>query len=111
MPEAAPYGSWRSPITAALIAAGAVPLGGVELVGDDVYWLEGKPLEGGRYVLVRQARGGSRVELTPAPFNVRTRVHEYGGGAHALHAGSAFFSNFSDQRLYRQTGDGAPAPI
>src|SRR5919201_4120291 len=111
MPEAAPYGSWRSPITAALIAAGAVPLGAVELEGDHTYWLEGKPLEGGRYVLVRQSADGSRAELTPAPFNVRTRVHEYGGGAYALHAGTVFFSNFSDQRLYRQTGDGAPTPI
>src|SRR5918911_4777293 len=111
MPQAAPYGSWRSPITAALIAAGAVPLGGVELVGDEVYWLEGKPLEGGRYVLVRQSADGARSELTPPSFNVRTRVHEYGGGALTLHDRTAFFSNFADQRLYRQDVGGEPRPI
>ena len=111
MSEPAPYGSWRSPITAALIAAGAVPLGSVDLVGDDVCWLEGKPLEGGRYVLVRQSADGARRELTPPGFNVRTRVHEYGGGAFTFHGGSVFFSNFADQRLYRQDDGGDPRPI
>jgi dipeptidyl aminopeptidase/acylaminoacyl peptidase len=111
MPEPAPYGSWRSPITASLIAAGAVPLGAVELVGQDVCWLEGKPLEGGRSVLVRQSADGSRRELTPPGFNVRTRVHEYGGGAFTVHGNTVFFSNFTDQRLYRQDRGGEPRPI
>jgi dipeptidyl aminopeptidase/acylaminoacyl peptidase len=111
MPEAAAYGSWRSPITAALIAAGAVPLGGAELLGDDTYWVEGKPLEGGRYVLVRQAKNDTPRELTPPGFNVRTRVHEYGGGAYTLHDRTVFFSNFADQRLYRQDDAGEPRPI
>jgi dipeptidyl aminopeptidase/acylaminoacyl peptidase len=110
MPQAAPYGGWHSPITAALVAAGEVPLGGTRIVGQDVYWFEGKPLEGGRSVVVRH-RNGQRAELTPAGFNVRTRVHEYGGGALATHGSTLFFSNFSDQRLYRQDDGGAPRAI
>src|SRR5713226_2026901 len=102
MPEAAPYGGWRSPITAASIAAGGVSLAFPDIVDGDVYWLEGKPLEAGRVVLVRQAADGSRQELTPKPLSVRTRVHEYGGGACVIHGQTVFFSNFADQRLYRQ---------
>jgi dipeptidyl aminopeptidase/acylaminoacyl peptidase len=111
MPEAAPYGSWRSPITAALIAAGEVPISAPDIVGEDVYWLEGKPLESGRLVLVRRAAEGAREELTPRPYNVRTRVHEYGGGAYVIHGSTIFFSNFADQRLYRQDLGQEPRPI
>jgi dipeptidyl aminopeptidase/acylaminoacyl peptidase len=111
MPEAAAYGGWRSPITAASIAAGGVALAFVDIVDGDVYWLEGKPLEAGRVVLVRQAAGGARQELTPKPLSVRTRVHEYGGGASVVHRRTAFFSNFADQRLYRQDSGMEPRPI
>jgi dipeptidyl aminopeptidase/acylaminoacyl peptidase len=111
MPQAAPFGSWQSPITAAAVAAGAVPLGQTSIVGQNVYWLEGKPLEGGRYVLVRHSPGSGRQELTPSGFNVRTRAHEYGGGAYVVHGSTAFFSNFTDQRLYRQDDGGEPRPI
>ena len=111
MPEAAPYGSWRSPITAAAIAAGEVAIAQPEIVGNDVYWLEGKPLEGGRVVVARQSADGSREELTPSPYYVRTRAHEYGGGAYAVHGGTVFFSNFVDQRLHRQDGGAAPWAI
>lgn len=108
---AAPYGSWESALTAEDIARGEIPLGQVEVDGEDVYWLEGRPLEGGRSVLVRQAADGSREVLTPSGFNVRTRVHEYGGGAYLLRAGTVWFSNFADQRLYRQDRGAAPRPI
>jgi dipeptidyl aminopeptidase/acylaminoacyl peptidase len=111
MPEAAPYGAWRSPITAASIAAGGVALSSAAISDGDVYWLEGKPLEAGRVVLVRLAPDGTRQELTPSPMSVRTRVHEYGGGAYAVHGNAVFFSNFADQRLYRQDARSAPAPI
>jgi dienelactone hydrolase len=111
MPEAAPYGSWQSPVTAASIAAGEVPLRSADIVGGDVYWLEGKPLEAGRVVLVRLAADGTRHELTPKPLYVRTRVHEYGGGEYLVDGSSAFFSNFADQRLYRQDLGGEPRPI
>ncbi|HEX8967258.1 MAG TPA: S9 family peptidase, partial [Chloroflexota bacterium] len=111
MATAAAYGSWRSPITAAAIAAGEVSLSSPDIANDDVYWLEGKPLEGGRIVVVRVGRNGSRQELTPAPFNVRTRVHEYGGGSYLIHHSSVFFSNFADQRLYRLDAGQAPRAI
>src|SRR5438270_13985709 len=112
MVEAAPYGGWQSPITAASIAAGAVPLTAPDLRDGTVYWLEGKPLEAGRIVVARATLDGSRAELTPAPLNVRTRVHEYGGGAYAVRDGTVYFSNFADQRLYRQDpGDAAPRAI
>ena len=113
VPHAAPHGGWRSPISAADIASSQVPLSFPEIVGRDVYWLEGKPLEGGRTVLVRLSADGDRQELTPPPYYVRTRVHEYGGGAYLV-AGdgqTAFFSNFADQRLYRQDYGNAPRPI
>src|SRR5229473_8034673 len=111
MPEAAPFGGWRSPITAGSIAAGGVSLAAPDIVDGDVYWLEGKPLEAGRVVLVRQAADGSRQELTPKPLSVRTRVHEYGGGACVVHGQTVFFSNFADQRLYRQDPGQEPRPI
>ena len=82
-----------------------------EIQGDDVYWLEGKPTEGGRVTVVRSTSKGERQELTPAPFYVRTRVHEYGGGAYMVHNGTVFFSNFGDQRLYRQEPGSEPRPI
>ncbi len=110
MPQAAPFGGWTSPVSAALVAAGEVPLGSTTIVDQDVYWLEGKPLEGGRYVLVRY-RDGQRTELTPPGFNVRTRAHEYGGGSFRVHGNTVFFSNFVDQRLYRQDDGGEPRAI
>jgi dipeptidyl aminopeptidase/acylaminoacyl peptidase len=110
-PQRAPFGSWQSPVTAASIAAGGVSLGSVEIVDGDIYWQEGKPLEAGRVVVVRRARDGNEQELTPQPFSARTRVHEYGGGAYVVHGSTLFFSNFADQRLYRQDRDADPRPI
>ncbi|MBB5371558.1 MULTISPECIES: S9 family peptidase [unclassified Janthinobacterium] len=106
----APYGAWPSPISAALVAAGASPLtqlalGGAD--GSDVYWLAGRASEAGRNTLLRQ-RGARVDELTPVPFNVRTRVHEYGGGAYVVDGDTVYFSHFADNRLYRQAGDSAP---
>jgi dipeptidyl aminopeptidase/acylaminoacyl peptidase len=106
-----PYGAWRSPITSELIVGEAIGLGAILVDGGDIYWLEGRPGEGGRSVLVRRAPAGGIEDLTPAPFSVRTRVHEYGGGAACVRGGMAFFSNFADQRLYRQTGGQSPEPL
>jgi dipeptidyl aminopeptidase/acylaminoacyl peptidase len=106
----APYGSWRSPITSERIVAEAVSLADVLLDGGDVYWVEGRPREGGRYVLVRAAPGGPE-DVSPAPFNVRTTVHEYGGGAATVTGGTAYCSHFPDQRLYRQEHGRAPEPL
>ena len=107
MPEVAEYGFWKSPITSDLIVREAVRLGGAYIEGDDVYWVEGRPAERGRYVLMRKRGGEEAAELTPAPFNVRTRVHEYGGGSYAVKDGRVYFSNYADQRLYA-AGDGRP---
>lgn len=111
-PRVAGYGSWRSPITSDLIASGAVRLDAqIELEGDDVYWVETRPTEEGRYVIVRQSQDGQVTDITPKPYNVRTRVHEYGGGAFIIDNGTVYFSNFADQRLYRQDTDANPRPI
>jgi dipeptidyl aminopeptidase/acylaminoacyl peptidase len=87
-----------------MVAAQGLRLGAVSLDGDDIYWIEGRPNESGRNVLVRRAPDGATSDLTPPGFNVRTRVHEYGGRAYAVHEGVVYFSNFADQRVYRAAG-------
>ncbi|MGK7875578.1 MAG: prolyl oligopeptidase family serine peptidase [Xenococcaceae cyanobacterium] len=109
--QTAPLGSWKSPITSDLIVSGIIRLGGVILDGEDIYWLEGRPTEGGRNVLVRSTPDGKIADVVPAPFNVRTRVHEYGGGAFLVVDRTVYFSNFSDQRIYRQTPASEPQPL
>jgi dipeptidyl aminopeptidase/acylaminoacyl peptidase len=110
-PTRAPHGSWKSPITSDLIVAKSIGLGQLALDGEDIYWTESRPTEGGRNVLVRRAPDGSCADITPAGFNVRTRVHEYGGGDYVVDRGTAYFSNFADQRVYRQEHGGPPRPI
>jgi len=107
----AAYGSWKSPITSDLIVAETIGIGGPDFDRDGITWRELRPTEGGRVVLVRRAAGGPVSDLTPEGFSVRTRVHEYGGGAHLQAGETLFFSNFSDQRLYRQDAGAAPLPI
>jgi len=112
MPTIAPYGSWKSPITSDLIVSETMGLEQIALDGSDIYWIESRPAEGGRYVVVRMSLRGEIEDMTPAlVVNVRTRVHEYGGGAYAVLNRTLFFSNFADQRLYRQDPDSSPRPI
>jgi dipeptidyl aminopeptidase/acylaminoacyl peptidase len=113
MPKTASYGSWRSPITSDLIVAQTITLADVRIDGGDIYWLEGRPQEQGRNVVVQAAAGDAQsADANPPPFNARTRVHEYGGGAWTVDRGTLYFSNFSDQRLYRlPRGAGAPQPL
>jgi dipeptidyl aminopeptidase/acylaminoacyl peptidase len=106
-----PYGTWTSPITAAAVAAGGLRLGAVQRDGADIYWIEGRPAEGGRYALMRRGGDGVITEVTPPEINVRTRVHEYGGGAYLVRGGSSYCVNFSDQRIYRIAGAQPPVPI
>ena len=109
MTTTAPYGSWRSPITADLLVENVVRLSSVSTVGGDVYWVEGRPSEGGRQQLVRRG-GGGLVDVLPDGYAVRTLAHEYGGRSYVVGGdGTVFFSNFTDQRLYRLT-PGADAP-
>lgn len=110
-PQVAPYGSWKSPITSDLIVSSTVGLGQIAVDGEDIYWLEMRPSEGGRNVVVRRTSDGQTTDITPTPFNVRTRVHEYGGGSFFVADGTVYFSNFADQRLYRQTPGSQPQPI
>ena len=110
MGRVAPYGTWASPLSAADVATGGLRLGSVSLDGDDIYWLEGRPREGGRYALVRRVSDGGIADVTPPEINVRSRVHEYGGGAYLVARGTAYCSNFSDQRVYR-IRDGVARPV
>jgi dipeptidyl aminopeptidase/acylaminoacyl peptidase len=105
--KGAPFGSWRSPIAPAAVARAGVRLGEPAL-GEDgaAWWLERRPLESGRTAIVRDGD-----DLTPPEFNVRTRVHEYGGGAWLLHGDTVVFSHWDDQRLYRLDPGGSPVPI
>ncbi len=109
--QVAPYGSWKSPISADLIASAVLGLGQIVLDGDDVYWLETRPHEGGRSVIVRRRRDGTTADITPPLFNARTRVHEYGGGDFTVSDGTVYFSNFADQQLYRQPSGAPPQAI
>ena len=104
----ASYGSWQSPITADLITAKTIGLMEVCADGEDIYWIESRPLEQGRYVIMRRLPDGVILECTPPDFSAHTRVHEYGGGAFTVHKSVIYFCNFEDQHLYRQVMNGAP---
>jgi dipeptidyl aminopeptidase/acylaminoacyl peptidase len=110
-PKVQPYGSWRSPITSDLIVAETVGLTDVVLDGDDVYWIEGRPREAGRNVIVRRTADGRTEDVNPPPLNARTRVHEYGGGAATVSQSIAYYSGFKDQRLYVQAPGRDPVPL
>ncbi|HEX6543714.1 MAG TPA: S9 family peptidase [Ktedonobacterales bacterium] len=107
----APFGAWKSPLTADVILSSALSLDQIQVDGDTIYWTEGRPSEGGRTVLVRRTPDGQIEDLTPTPFNVRTRVHEYGGGAFLAADGNVYCSNFADQRIYRVSQSGDPQPL
>jgi len=108
---ARPFGSWKSPITSKLITTESVNLGQIVLDGDSVYWVEMRPSEGGRHIIYHRASTGALIAKTPPPFNVRTRVHEYGGGAFAASQGTLYFTNYTDQLLYRLPPGGEPEAI
>lgn len=112
MTTTAPYGTWLSPITSDLIAAGgAVRLSSCKVLRNAVFWLEGRPAEGGRNVLVCRDANGSIADITPPNFNVRTRAHEYGGGAFVLATTAVYFCNDADQRIYRHAWGEVPIAI
>ncbi|KAJ7536999.1 hypothetical protein O6H91_12G091700 [Diphasiastrum complanatum] len=108
-----PFGSWRSPLTAELVSGASLRLGGAAVDSDGhLLWVEGRPAESGRSVLVREAtKGGFMEDITPKGFDVRTTVHEYGGGAFTIAGDTIIFSNYGDQRLYQQTLKGDRSPV
>src|SRR6266851_4269383 len=105
------YGSWSSPITSDFVVAEVIGLADLRIVGGAIYWIEARPMENGRNVLIRRRTDGTIGDVTPAPYNVRTRVHEYGGAAYVIAGDTVFFSNFADQRLYRLDPGGAARPF
>ena len=109
--QIAAYGAWKSPITTETLVERTVGLGEVRVSDQDLYWLESRPTEAGRSVVVRRSADGATADVTPTGYNARTLVHEYGGGAYAVSGGTVFFANFEDQRLYRQAVGGRPTPI
>jgi dipeptidyl aminopeptidase/acylaminoacyl peptidase len=110
-PQIAPYGSWKSPITSDLIVSGSIGLSQPLFDGNDIYWVEMRPTEGGRSVVVKRDAAGKLTDINPPPLNARTRVHEYGGGDYTVRDAAVYFSNFSDQRIYASTGGAEPSPI
>jgi dipeptidyl aminopeptidase/acylaminoacyl peptidase len=114
-PTISPYGSWKSPISSEAIVSAGLRLGDVAIdgMGDDTryVWLEGRPSEKGRAVLVMRGADGITRDLIPGEFNVRTRAHEYGGGAYMVAGETAYFSHDRDQRLYRSVINSTPIAI
>jgi dipeptidyl aminopeptidase/acylaminoacyl peptidase len=107
-----PHGAWPTPITSELVVRAAAQLGEVLVDGPDVWWSESRPAEGGRSVIVRRSGNGTVTDVLPQPWNARTRVHEYGGGAWTVSNGTLWFTEFTDQRLYRlDAGDDTPVAV
>lgn len=96
------YGSWPSPITADLVAGSSRAISQLQAQAGVLYWIEELPEQKGRRVIMSRDQHGNFCELTGLDYNVRNRVHEYGGGDYTVHEGSLYFINDSDQRLYRQ---------
>lgn len=111
MPTLAPYGSWQSPITSQVVTAKSIGLGGAAIDGNDIYWLEVRPEEKGRGVIVRRTPDGALSDVNPPPFNARNMAHEYGGGDFCVADGVVYFSNFSDQRIYTCFPGESPRPL
>ena len=111
MTATAPCGAWKSPISSGLLTSSGIGFSELHFLDDNLYWLESRPDEAGRVAIVRCPMQGTPADATPQEFNARTRVHEYGGGSYFVGEGTIFFSNFKDQRLYRQQATGTPQPI
>jgi len=110
-PTISPYGSWKSSLTSDLIVSEVIELSDIALDGESIYWIERRPAERGRCVVVKRSPEGKITDITPPPYNVRTRVHEYGGGSFVVADGKVYFSNFTGQRLYCQDSRNPPQPI
>jgi dipeptidyl aminopeptidase/acylaminoacyl peptidase len=98
--QKAPFGSWESTITTDLMLNSSVGLGEISIFNDDIYWIEMRANDGGRYVVVKRTLDGKESDAIPAEYNARTRVHEYGGGSYLMTEQGLVFANFSDQNLY-----------
>ncbi|MFW5914268.1 MAG: S9 family peptidase [Thermoplasmatota archaeon] len=110
-PETAPCGSWMSPITAQMVSARAAGLGEILVDGQDVYWLEERPSEDRRNVLMRRTPDGRVESILPPPYSARTGFRDYGGGSVAVDGGKVYFVNFQDQCVYAFRPGESPVPI
>jgi dipeptidyl aminopeptidase/acylaminoacyl peptidase len=106
-----PYGTWPTPVTSELVVRAADAIGAVAADGADVWWSESRPGEGGRTAVLRRAADGAVTEVLPAPWNARTGVHEYGGGAWWVRDGVLWFADWATQRLHRLAPGGTPEPL
>jgi hypothetical protein len=107
----APYGAWVSPVSVELMTEAAIGLSGLSVDGQDLYWLEARPSENGRTVLCRRRADGEIEHLTPPPFNVGSRVHEYGGGAYAVAAGVVVVTERADGSVWLIEAGAGPRRI
>lgn len=105
------YGAFASPITSSLITAATVGLDEVHIDGADIYFVERRPSENGRSVIVCQKANGSIADVTPPGYNVRTMAHEYGGGSYTVLHETVYFSNLADSSLYMMAPFTAPKRI
>jgi dipeptidyl aminopeptidase/acylaminoacyl peptidase len=114
MPQPAPYGTWTSPITAADVAAHDGRPGWVGFVGEEVWWTQPTPDQGGRVRILRRTADGSTAEVLPPGFSARNRVFEYGGRPWAAvlreDGPVCVFTEWSDQRIHRISAVGSPSP-
>ena len=118
-PQTAAFGSWKSPITSDLIVSKTIGVGSIIVDGNNIYWLEKRPQEKGRSIIVGYIGGKSKAaisprnikNITPAPLSVRSKIHEYGGGAYTVVANTIYFSNYADDRIYQQVLNRSPQPL
>ena len=110
-PQILGYGSWKSPITSELIVSKTIGVGSIKISGENIYWLEKRPQEKGRNVIVGCSEQTGIKSVTPEPLSVRSKVHEYGGGAYVVDKNTIYFSNYKDGRIYQQVVNKQPQPL
>lgn len=111
LPQVAPFGSWKSPISAEMLVAKSVRFGDLSIDGDTLYWTELRPEEQGRSVIVRRTPDGQIDDVLPPPFSARSTVNEYGGGALLAADSVVYFTNYTDQRIWRIRPGQSPEPL
>ena len=117
--QIANFGSWKSPITSNLIVSKTIGIASIIVSQNDIYWLEKRPQEQGRNLIVgyfgdKTKAIGNQLgikNVTPAPLSVRSKIHEYGGGAYTVDRDTVYFSNYGDGRIYQQALDRQPQPL
>ena len=110
-PKVAPFGSWKSPISSDLIVSRTIGIGSIVVSHDNIFWLEKRPQEQGRNLIVGFFHQPEAKKFTPSPLSVRSKIHEYGGGAYTVEQNTIYFSNYKDGRIYQQVIGTQPHPL